>query len=92
MCLRCRYEVVFVALLCGDDRSSFVGMKTVSHNSERKCRGEKIRTLRIGLDCTQEKMAAMSNMSVRTLQRAEKSGFLRLESVASLAAALNAYY
>ena len=37
---------------------------------------------------TQEKLAAMSDVNIRTVQRAEKGEYLQLETVASLAAAL----
>jgi transcriptional regulator with XRE-family HTH domain len=39
---------------------------------------------------TQEKLAAMSKVSSRTVQRAEESEFLQLDTLASLAAALGA--
>lgn len=44
--------------------------------------------LRTQQGMTQEKLAAMSNLNIRTVQRAEKSEPINLETVASLAAAL----
>lgn len=44
--------------------------------------------LRVREGMTQEKLAAMSGVNIRTIQRAEKGGSVQLDTVASLAAAL----
>lgn len=53
-----------------------------------RCDGAKLIRLRTQLAMTQEKLAAMSNASIRTVQRAERGGQLQIETAASLAAAL----
>jgi transcriptional regulator with XRE-family HTH domain len=53
------------------------------------CSGETVSKLRMQQCMTQEILAAKSNVNIRTVQRAEKGGYLQLETVASLAAALN---
>lgn len=57
-------------------------------SSKVHCSGASVMRLRMQQGMTQEKLAAMSNVNIRTVQRAEKSEFLQLETVASLAAAL----
>jgi transcriptional regulator with XRE-family HTH domain len=57
-------------------------------SSKVHCSGTSVTRLRMQQGMTQEKLAAMSNVNIRTVQRAEKSEFLQLETVASLAAAL----
>jgi transcriptional regulator with XRE-family HTH domain len=57
-------------------------------SSRVHCSGVSVTRLRVQQGMTQEKLAAMSNVNIRTIQRAEKSEFLHLETVASLAAAL----
>jgi transcriptional regulator with XRE-family HTH domain len=52
------------------------------------CSGETVTKLRTQLGMTQDKLAAMSNVDIRTVQRAEKGERIQLETVASLAAAL----
>lgn len=52
------------------------------------CNGEKVRQLRAELGMTQDKLAIMSDVNPRTVQRAEKNAALQLETLASLAAAL----
>ena len=52
-------------------------------------KGEKIRELRELAGMTQEKLAIMSRVDRRTVQRAEQSTRLQMETLASLAAALN---
>jgi transcriptional regulator with XRE-family HTH domain len=59
-------------------------------SSKVHCSGASVTRLRVRQGMTQEKLAAMSNVNIRTVQRAEKSDFLQLETVASLAAALKA--
>ncbi|HEV2574605.1 MAG TPA: helix-turn-helix transcriptional regulator [Beijerinckiaceae bacterium] len=56
--------------------------------SKIPCNGTKVRELRAKAGMTQEKLAIMSDIDVRTVQRAEKSTPLQLETLASLAAAL----
>jgi transcriptional regulator with XRE-family HTH domain len=53
-----------------------------------RCDGAKLTKLRAQMGMTQEKLAAMSNANVRTIQRAERGGHLQIETAASLAAAL----
>jgi transcriptional regulator with XRE-family HTH domain len=50
--------------------------------------GEKIRELRAAAGMTQEKLAAMSNVHTRTVQRAEKGTPMQAESLADIASAL----
>ncbi|MGE0652479.1 MAG: helix-turn-helix domain-containing protein [Alphaproteobacteria bacterium] len=52
------------------------------------CHGEAVTALRTQQGMTQEKLAAMSKVNIRTIQRAEKGEQLQLETVASIAAAL----
>lgn len=52
------------------------------------CHGETVTRLRTQQGMTQDKLAAMSNVSIRTIQRAERGEHLQLETVASIAAAL----
>jgi DNA-binding XRE family transcriptional regulator len=61
-----------------------MAMQTSNH----QCAGDKIRQQRIHLNMTQEKLAAMSNTNVRTVQRAEGNASVQMETVASIAAAL----
>lgn len=51
--------------------------------------GEKIKELRSRAGMTQEKLGLMSNVDRRTIQRAEKSTPLQIDSLASIASALN---
>jgi transcriptional regulator with XRE-family HTH domain len=51
--------------------------------------GGKIRELREGAGMTQEKLAIMSRVDRRTVQRAEQGTRLQMETLSSLAAALN---
>jgi len=51
--------------------------------------GEKIRQLRAVAGMTQEKLALMSRIDRRTVQRAEQGTRLQMETLSSLAAALN---
>jgi transcriptional regulator with XRE-family HTH domain len=53
-----------------------------------QCSGETVTRLRTQLGMTQEKLAAMSNVDIRTVQRAEKGQRMQIETVASLASAL----
>src|SRR5262245_52885436 len=53
-----------------------------------QCRGATVTDLRMQHGMTQEKLAAMSKVNIRTIQRAERSEHLQLETVASIAAAL----
>ena len=53
------------------------------------CNGQKIRQLRAERGMTQEKLAIMSKVNSRTVQRAERNAALRLENIADLATALN---
>jgi transcriptional regulator with XRE-family HTH domain len=52
------------------------------------CYGEIVTRLRTQQGMTQEKLAAMSRVNIRTIQRAERGEYLQLETVASIAAAL----
>lgn len=52
------------------------------------CHGETITKLRTQQGWTQDKLAVMSNVNIRTIQRAERGDHLQLENVASIAAAL----
>ena len=52
------------------------------------CDGEAVTKLRTQHGMTQEKLAAMSNVNIRTIQRAERGEHLQLENIASIAAAL----
>lgn len=52
------------------------------------CDGEAVIKLRMHQGMTQDKLAAMSNVNIRTIQRAEKGEHLQLENIASIAAAL----
>lgn len=52
------------------------------------CNGMQIRKLRAQLGYTQEKLAAMSGVNIRTIQRAENDGPLELETFNQLAQAL----
>lgn len=52
-------------------------------------KGEKIRELRERAGMTQEKLAIMSKVDRHTVQRAEQSTRLQMETLASLAATLN---
>jgi transcriptional regulator with XRE-family HTH domain len=61
-------------------------MNTAS--SKVRCNGEKVRQRRTELSMTQEILAHRSNVDCRTVQRAEKSAPLQLETLASLAATL----
>ena len=58
-------------------------------SSSISCNGVKVRQLRVHQSMTQEKLAAMSNVSHRTVQRAERSKTISIETIASLAAALH---
>jgi transcriptional regulator with XRE-family HTH domain len=51
--------------------------------------GEKIRGLREGAGMTQEKLAVMSRVDRRTIQRAERGARLQMETLSSLAATLS---
>ena len=61
---------------------------TFSKDRQVICNGEKIRRLRAEAGMTQEKLAIMSNVNSRTVQRAEKNAALQLETLASFAATL----
>lgn len=54
-----------------------------------QCSGEKIRKIRLSLGMTQDKLAAMSNTNIRTIQRAENGASVQIDTVAGIAAALN---
>jgi transcriptional regulator with XRE-family HTH domain len=64
----------------------FSGM--TNRASSLQCKGDKIRQHRVGMNMTQEKLAAMSNTNVRTIQRAERGASVQMETIASIAAAL----
>lgn len=52
------------------------------------CDADRVRTRREALGMTQEKLAAMSNVQVRTIQRLEAGAPVSLETLADVAAAL----
>lgn len=78
---RCRYEDV---LLSHRPRYDVFMEKSMTLSKGRKIRG-----LREAAGMTQEKLAIMSNVDRRTVQRAEQGSRLQMESLASLAATLN---
>jgi transcriptional regulator with XRE-family HTH domain len=60
----------------------------MSNPAKIRCNGARVRQLRVEQSMTQEKLAAMSTVNHRTVQRAERGESLQLETLASLAAAL----
>src|SRR6516164_4208673 len=60
----------------------------MSNPTKIRCNGAQVRQLRVRKSMTQEKLAAMSKVNHRTVQRAERGEFLQLDTLASLAAAL----
>ncbi len=60
----------------------------MSNSSKITCNGPRVRELRNQRSMTQEKLAAMSNVDLRTVQRAEQNRPVQLETLASIAAAL----
>jgi transcriptional regulator with XRE-family HTH domain len=58
------------------------------NSTKMRCNGDLVRQLRTQQSMTQEKLAAMSSVNNRTVQRAEQSEPLQLDTLASLAAAL----
>jgi len=60
----------------------------MKNSSRIQCNGQKIRDLRMQKSMTQEKLAHMSDVNHRTVQRAERNQAVQLETIASLAAAL----
>src|SRR6266446_2767027 len=60
----------------------------MSNPTRNRCNGTRVRELRVRQSMTQEKLAAMSKVSHRTVQRAERSEPLQLDTLASLAATL----
>lgn len=52
------------------------------------CQGKSIIQLRTQNGWTQDKLAIMSKVNIRTIQRAERGAYLQLETVASIADAL----
>ena len=83
----CRAKVALLPLMCRAALAYVLRMTNLTSNLQ--CNGEKIRRQRIGMSLTQEKLAAMSNTNVRTVQRAESGAAVQMETAASLAAALN---
>ena len=63
-------------------------MKSSKRTNKMECNGDKIRELRQKHIMTQEKLGLVSNVSLRTVQRAEKGQAIELETVANLAASL----
>jgi transcriptional regulator with XRE-family HTH domain len=57
-------------------------------SSRIRCDGEALLKLRVQQNLTQEKLATMSDLDVRTVQRAEKGESLQLETIVGLATAL----
>jgi transcriptional regulator with XRE-family HTH domain len=57
----------------------------MSSSAKIRCNGSKLRQLRVQQSMTQEKLAAMSKVTQRTVQRAERGEFLQLDTLASLA-------
>src|SRR5947207_10000406 len=68
------------------DRSA--KFQAMSNQTRIRCNGTRVRQLRIQQSMTQEKLAAMSKVNHRTIQRAEDSASLQLDTLASLAASL----
>jgi transcriptional regulator with XRE-family HTH domain len=60
----------------------------MSNPTKIQCNGPRVQQLRVRQSMTQEKLAAMSNVNHRTVQRAERGEVLQLDTLASLAAAL----
>src|SRR6516164_1379267 len=60
----------------------------MSDPNKVRCNGARVRQLRVQQSMTQEKLAAMSKVNQRTVQRAEGSASLQLDTLASLAATL----
>ena len=60
----------------------------MTNASKVRCDGKKVRELRKRLSMTQEKLAHMSKVDNRTIQRAEAGEFIQLETIASMADAL----
>ncbi len=54
----------------------------------RVCNGDRVRQLRAELRLTQERLAQLSHVDVRTIQRAEKGMNVSMETIADLASAL----
>jgi transcriptional regulator with XRE-family HTH domain len=60
----------------------------MSNRTRIRCDGARVRELRVLQGMTQEKLGAMSKVNHRTVQRAERSQSLQLDTLASLAATL----
>jgi transcriptional regulator with XRE-family HTH domain len=60
----------------------------MSNPTKIRCDGDRVRELRVLQGMTQEKLGAMSKVNHRTVQRAERSQSLQLDTLASLAATL----
>lgn len=60
----------------------------MSNSTKIRCNGDRVRQLRIQQSMTQEKLAAMCKVNLRTVQRAERGEGLQLDTIASLADAL----
>lgn len=60
----------------------------MSNSAKIICNGARVRELRLQRTMTQEKLATMSNVDLRTIQRAEQGRPVQLETLASVADAL----
>ena len=56
-----------------------------------RCNGQKLKSLRETKGYTQEKVAFSSKVNIRTVQRAERGAHVSLDTLADLAASLNAH-
>lgn len=69
-------------------RAARANLAVMSHSSKIHCNGLRVRERRTQLSMTQEKLGHMSKVDARTVQRAEASEYLQLETIAAMAEAL----